>query len=225
MIGVTSFSPRVATQAALTAVVMASVLIVQRPALADEYDWMLGVLNNNHIQDRFAARASGNVAVNAAAGSGNFQTNQRQINVGAGTASAPSVAISVSVPKQRGSMAMAADAEISGQAFAQGSGVLGVNQVSGAGNAQQNLVSVGGNAHRVQHGIRTAEPGVPVRSTNPSDQESGRAVGSIPNHYRAVIRDAAFGGFGGVLQINQVSGGGNVTANHFSISSTPGLAP
>lgn len=174
-----------------------------------DYDWMLAVLNDNHIGDRFGHGASGNVAVNTAAGSNNLQANLRVIN---GRIEAIQW---VDNPSPTGAAATQAQTLIDGQAFGRGHGALGVNQVAGDNNAQINTVALG-----ATHPIRTLEPVMPARASDTAAREDGQSSESEAslNRYRAVVADTAFTGFGGVLQINQVSGARNVTGNHFSIS-------
>ena len=174
-----------------------------------EYDWMLAVLNDNHIGERFGQGARGNVAVNTAAGSNNLQANLRVIN---GRIEADQ---QVDNPAPTGATSTLSRTLIDGQAFSRGHGALGVNQVAGDNNAQINTVALG-----ATHPIRTFDPVVPGRGADTAAREDGQS--SEPeaslSRYRAVVADTAFTGFGGVLQINQVSGARNVTGNHFSIS-------
>lgn len=198
-------------------------VVVMPMAHADDYDWMLQVLDNTRIGGNVGAGASGNVAINTAAGDNNLQSNQRQMQVAAGNLAGsvlPSVGgQSLQVQGNRSSEGgVVAQSEISGHAFNNAAGALGVNQVSGANNAQMNTMSVGGAAGRPRQEIRPSGPVTPVQASNPADQKSGRPVGQIAHQYRAVIGEGALSGISGVLQINQVSGIGNVTANHFSIS-------
>ncbi|WP_125199681.1 hypothetical protein [Guyparkeria sp. SCN-R1] len=175
-----------------------------------DYDWMLGVLNDNHIGQRFAQGASGNVAVNTAAGSANLQTNQRVLH---GTIQATQ---RIDNPLQATPAWMNANTRIDGQAFTRGNGALGVNQVSGDGNAQINSMALAPAGEGFKE-IRALEPVNPVRVSD-SAARDGQSGGDSSGRYRAVVTDTAFSGFGGVLQINQVSGSRNVTGNHFSIS-------
>lgn len=208
--------PRRSAPALLGATLLAAGMVAPSMAQADDYSWMLAVLNNNRIQDGVGAGASGNIAINTAAGSGNIQSNQRQINVPTAGFAMPQSG--VAAPRNM-PQSMTAQTEIAGQAFSHASGVLGINQVSGAGNAQVNTMSMGGGQRQLLEGIRASGPIVTVRNANTSDPKSGQASGSSSDRYKANISNDAFAGFGGVLQINQVSGSGNVTANHFSISS------
>lgn len=176
-----------------------------------EYDWMLAVLNDNHIGQRFAQGANGNVAINSAAGSANLQTNQRALN---GTIDALQ---RIDNPGHARPAWMETDARIDGQAFSRGHGVLGVNQVAGDGNAQINSMALAPMGEGFKE-IRTLEPVNPVGASDSAARDDGQS-GEVPSgRYRAVVTDTAFSGFGGVLQINQVSGSRNVTANHFSMS-------
>lgn len=174
-----------------------------------DYDWMLAVLNDNRIGNRVGHGATGNIAVNTAAGSNNVQANVRVIN---GYAEARQ---RVDNPAPIGATATRDRTRIDARAFAGGQGVLGVNQVAGHDNAQINMVVLG-----ATNPIRTLEPVTPVRESDTAAREDGQSSESEAslNRYRAVVADTAFTGFGGVLQINQVSGARNVTGNHFSIS-------
>jgi len=174
---------------------------------ATDYDWMLAVLNNNRIGDRFGQGASGNVAVNSAAGDNNLQGNLRVINGRLGAAQR------VDNPAPTGATARVDHTSIDGQAFVGARGALGVNQVAGDNNAQINTVVLG-----ATDSIRTLEPASPARESDTAVRDDGQSSEASLNRYRAVVADTAFTGFGGVLQINQVSGARNVTGNHFSIS-------
>ncbi|MFO7807834.1 hypothetical protein [Guyparkeria sp.] len=175
-----------------------------------EYDWMLGVLNENHIGQRFAQGATGNVAVNAAAGSANLQTNQRALN---GTIDATQ---RMGNPGLVRPAWMESNTRIDGQAFSRGQGVTGVNQVAGDGNAQINSMALAPAGEGFKE-IRALEPVNPVRASDSAAQD-GQSGRDSSGRYRAVVTDTAFNGFGGVLQINQVSGSRNITGNHFSMS-------
>jgi len=97
-------------------------------------------------------------------------------------------------PYAANSAAVAGDqALISGDAFGQVSGVIGINEVAGSGNAQANAVAIGGNG--------------PVISITQRASAAGEGKGS------AAIRGRAFAGAAGVIGINQSSGVGNAQVN------------
>lgn len=182
---------------------------------AEQYDWMLGVLNENRISGRFASGATGNIGVNIAAGSENIQANQRAIN-------AHNTVTAVQVPGPNPGnderLGRHDTSVIGGHAFSGASGALGVNQVAGKGNQQFNTIGIGQSAVR-STGIRTLGPEELARESNTTARKDGQSGEVSSDQYRAAVKDSAFTGFGGVLQINQVSGSRNVTGNHFSISS------
>ncbi len=199
----------------LFALAMTAQMIYAGDARADdaapvEYDWMLGVLNNNYIGERFAQGASGNVAVNTAAGSANLQANLRALN---GSIQARQ---RIDNPGLDMPAIMHAQTIIDGQAFSRGHGVLGVNQVAGDSNAQINSMALAPVGEGFKE-IRSLAPVNPVQASDSAAQD-GQSREDSSGRYRAVVSDTAFSGFGGVLQINQVSGSRNVTGNHFSFS-------
>lgn len=65
----------------VTASLLAS-LSVPGVGFADDYSWMLGVLNDNRIDGQVGSGASGNMSINSAAGDGNLQANQRVLQQG-----------------------------------------------------------------------------------------------------------------------------------------------
>lgn len=100
---------------------------------------------------------------------------------------------------------------IGGNAFRNGSGVLGVNQSSGAGGQQINSfrVSVGAHPESLDDSI-LAQQSV-VLSQDSGTAESGLGARIVDTDNRA------FAGSSGVVQLNQSAGVGNRTANTFSI--------
>ncbi len=205
----------------VTASLLAS-LSVPGVGFADDYSWMLGVLNDNRIDGQVGSGASGNMSINSAAGDGNLQANQRVLQQGGGAlatlspAGVSGGALERNAPELSGQVAQT---EIGGQAFSHASGFLGINQVSGVGNAQLNTIVVGAVGSPLGQ-IRATEGGATSSQLpNPADRHAGQSgAKDSTDRYSATIGDGALSGFGGVLQINQVSGIGNVTANHFSVS-------
>jgi hypothetical protein len=196
-------------------------------SFADDYSWMLGVLNDNRIEGQVGAGASGNLSINSAAGDGNLQANQRALQQGVTALAtiAPTSAVSSALapntqnPNTENHLGQVAQTEIGGQAFSHASGFLGINQVSGVGNAQLNTIVVGGAVASLGQIRATEEGATSSPLPNSTDRHAGQSgTKDSTDRYSATIGDGALSGFGGVLQINQVSGIGNVTANHFSIS-------
>lgn len=188
---------------------------------ADDYAAMLSYLNHTRLDGRALSGASGAMTVNMAAGDLNQQANLL------GMANGPQAHIAVNARQQQRNNqmlddgAMDAHASIGGQALSGASGVAMINQASGTGNATRNVVT----ATLAQQGIREtddealASSGVLVSAGGQGAVNRGRPAGT-----RSVAVEAtALQGFDGVLQLNQIAGSGNATANQLSISvqSTP----
>lgn len=159
-----------------------------------------------------AGRAySGNTMVNQAVGTGNQQINARAVSAG-------DLAVTRLEQEQGVSAVPAhlnASAGISGAAFSQGSGVLGVNQSAGVGSQQIN-------AFRLSVGAlpESLDDNSLAQSAAPLSQVSG--VGApIAGERRAEMDDRSFAGSRGVVQLNQSAGVGNRMINHLGIRITP----
>ncbi|MFT6429109.1 MAG: hypothetical protein ACJAXR_001084 [Halopseudomonas sp.] len=163
--------------------------------------------------DASGAGYTGVIMINQAAGSGQQQSNVRAIAVG----NVPTARTSVSqtrdvLPANAGQID--ALANIQGNAFSSGNGVLGVNQSAGVGN--QHI-----NAFRIEmssmpeglddSGLAQSAALVSVNSGVVVPQSGDRQV---------AIDDQAFSGSKGVVQLNQSAGVGNRTVNNLGIRIT-----
>ncbi len=188
---------------------------------ADDYAAMLSYLNHSRIDGRALSGADGAMTVNMAAGDLNLQANLL------GIANGDNAHINIEARQRhagnrvRADGALDASASIGGQAFNGARGVAMINQASGTGNATLNVVT----ATLAQQGIREtndealAASGALASAGGQGTANSGRSAGT-----RSVaVEDTALEGFDGVLQLNQIAGTGNVTANQLGISvqSTP----
>ena len=102
-------------------------------------------------------------------------------------------------------------ARITDDAFAGARGVIAVNQASGSHNAQINavVIAAGPVVLRSDALLIAQRPGASVRS-------AGSASRSV-----AEISGGAFRSASGIVQINQIAGGGNVVHNAFSLRVSP----
>jgi hypothetical protein len=187
----------------------------------NDYAAMLSYLNQSRIDGRALAGADGAMTVNMAAGDLNQQANLM------GIANGRNAHINVDARQQQSNnlsisdTAMDASATIGGQALNGASGVASINQASGNGNATLNVVT----ATLAQQGIREtndealAASGALASAGGQGAVNSGRSAGTR----RVAVEASALQGFDGVLQLNQIAGSGNATANQLSISvqSTP----
>ncbi len=176
---------------------------------ADDYSGMLAYLDVARIDGHALAGASGAIAVNQAAGDLNLQANLRGIAHGERT----DVAISAQ-QLQRGnrvlSAPMEASALIGGNALAGASGIASINQASGIANTTLNVVS----ATLARQGIRESDD--TALAAEGSALAGGRddaGHGVATGTRSAGVASTALRGFDGVLQLNQIAGNGNDTAN------------
>lgn len=148
----------------------------------------------------------GNLMINQAAGDQQQQANARAIGAGLHSQTAISV-------QQRNSTAAshAVDARASiGNAFGQGSGVVGVNQGAGIANQQINAFRLELNAPPESlDDSALAQNAAPATSSGMGVPQSGERT--------VELDDGAFAGSRGVVQLNQSAGIGNRSANNLSI--------
>lgn len=187
----------------------------------DDYASMLGYLNQTRLDGRALSGADGAMVVNMAAGDLNLQANLL------GVASGGNAQVNIDARQRNGNNRVRADgaleasASIGGQALNGASGVAMINQASGIGNATLNVVT----ATLAQQGIRETNDEALAASgalASAGEQDTARRGGSAGTRSVAV-EDTALQGFDGVLQLNQIAGSGNTTANQLGISvqSTP----
>lgn len=151
----------------------------------------------------------GVLSVNQAAGSQQQQINGRALAIG--TNANATTDFRQYQELDGVDTSMNAQANITGSAFSNGSGVLGVNQSAGAGTQQINSfrVSIGSGAQSVDDSILAQQNVVLAQDSGTAETSSGE---------RAVAIDRqAFAGSSGVVQLNQSAGVGNRMANTVSI--------
>lgn len=181
---------------------------------ADGYAAMLEYLAQTRIEDRAFTGANGAIAINMAAGDLNQQANLRAIAVG--QAAAASVG---ALRRSQANVATAPDhasAAISGNAFQGASGLVSINQASGAANAELNAVAVA----LAQRGIRETPDALLASADFASaGLQAIPEPGAARTQTRGVgVEGSALQGFDGVLQLNQAAGVANATENRLLIS-------
>ncbi|MGY0799765.1 hypothetical protein ACW7G0_12020 [Lysobacter sp. A286] len=202
----------------LTTVLCAAVLAVAvAPAnaqSADDYAGMLDYLANSRIDGQAFDAANGAIAVNLAAGDFNQQANLRSFSSGE-RADSQVVAVQKQTDNQY-DMPVHAAASIGGGAFHRASGLVSINQASGSGNAELNVVT----AALANQGIRETTDGglssvvLATAGGQPLPDSNVARTGT-----RSVaVESTALQGFEGVLQLNQIAGSGNSISNQFGLS-------
>ncbi|MHB1529079.1 MAG: hypothetical protein ACYCXT_06600 [Acidiferrobacteraceae bacterium] len=176
-----------------------------------------GSTATTQISGNAFGQTSGSVQVNVAAGDGNQQSNATSLATGHNAQASTDVKQTIS-----GSTGSPGNftASISGNAFRNASGLISVNEASGTDNAQANQVA-----------ISLAGLGGSTLSTNslaqvtPGGSGSSTGGATAPSHDIASIKENAFADANGLIQINQVAGRSNATANQFALELNLGAHP
>jgi len=150
----------------------------------------------------------GNLSINQAAGDQQQQNNSRAIAIGHEAQATTHIIQRIDTPASR---AVDASASISGNAFSNGSGVLGLNQSAGAGTQQANAVRISISA--VPQSIDDSV----LLQQNVALSNSSDPTGQAPGSRQVSTSDQAFSGSRGVVQLNQSAGVGNRMANTLSV--------
>jgi len=101
-------------------------------------------------------------------------------------------------------------AKIGGEAFSGASGAIGINQASGAANAQANNVAIAfgvGAEVTAETDLAQTVTGEPLKAP----------VSGGEQQRHASVADTAFSGTRGIVQLNQSAGVGNATGNNFAL--------
>ena len=164
-------------------------------------------VNNANI-DSAVRNYNGVASVNQAAGDEQQQANGRTIAIGTNAQATTQFRQTVNAyvdPSQ------AASASITGNAFSNGNGALGVNQSAGANNQMANAlrISISANPQSIDDSALSQQ--------NVALLPDSGATGTQQGSRQVVTSDQAFTGSRGVIQVNQSAGVGNRMANTLSI--------
>ena len=163
---------------------------------------------NNARIDSAVRHYNGVASVNQAAGDEQQQANGRSIAIGTNAQATTQFRQTVNAFVDPG---QAASAGITGNAFSNGNGALGVNQAAGAANQQVNAmrISVSAVPQSVDDSVLSQQNvALPVNSGSADSTTGTRQV---------VTSDQAFAGSRGVVQVSQSAGVGNRIANTLTI--------
>jgi hypothetical protein len=150
----------------------------------------------------------GNFSVNQAAGDQQQQVNGRSIAIGTNAQATGQYRQNIDT---RADPARDARSAIEGTAFSNGSGILGVNQSSGANNQQINAVRLGISAspQSIDDSVLSQQNVALLQGSDPA--------GHTPGNRQVATSDQAFTGSRGVVQLNQSAGVGNQSVNALSV--------
>jgi hypothetical protein len=177
-----------------------------------------GYLAQSLIDGNALSGAQGNIAINLVAGDSNAQLNATALatSFGQGIAAARVSGLQLT-DAGKATSPDAAISMIGGQAFNNISGLVTINQASGQSNAQANGIAISmGYGEEI---VAESSLGAIVSGLGTADPQAATGV-------RVTSVDAtAFEGARGIVQINQLAGSGNATANNFALSISRGGNP
>jgi hypothetical protein len=184
----------------------------------------LSATSKSTIAEDALSSLSGISAINISAGDGNLQQNSAAIAVSSNGGFSASQ-ITPSQKNQFNSTALSTatsqvlKGEILSGAFADGVGIVMVNQSTGRGNSQLNgaAIAVGGPGSFAAIELGDMEL-ASQRSVVDMDSQNQLAGGQEEGTMEAILADDAFRNAQGIVQINQVVGNGNRTVNALSMS-------
>lgn len=203
---------------ALQCLVVTVAVTLSAPAIAAQpdagYADMLDYLTSTRIDGRAFVGASGAVGANLAAGDHNLQSNLRSFASGGKAGSIAGA--NQQRDNDRYDTPTHASATIGGQAFGRASGLVSINQASGSGNAETNLVA----AALAHQGIResTDRNLLSAVSASAGGQPSPNPDVARPGTRNVAVESTAMQGFEGILQLNQIAGSGNSISNQLVLS-------
>lgn len=163
---------------------------------------------DNATLDTSGRAYQGNLNINHTAGDAQQQANVRAIAIGTEAHANTQV-------RQRSDFqadpARDASASITGNAFSNGNGMLGINQSAGAATQQANAVriSISAIAQNIDDSILSQQ--------NVALANGSEATDRTPGSRQVTTSDQAFTGSRGVIQLNQSAGVGNRMANTLSV--------
>lgn len=165
-------------------------------------------VTDNATIDNSGMQYQGNLGVNQAAGDQQQQVNARAIAIGHNASASTQIRQQLHTQADPSRDAKSA---IQGDAFSNGSGILGVNQSTGAINQQANAVriSVSAQPQSIDDSVLLQQNVALLNNSDPTD--------SAPGFRQVTTSDQAFTGSRGVIQLNQSAGVGNRTANSLSV--------
>lgn len=193
----------------LFSLVTSTTLLISAQAFAEPW------LENSALIDGSVLQGQGRIGVNMAAGDQNAQINAAALAVSYGQGAHATLDLQQNVRLTEAEWAHDSTSTITDNAFSNASGVISVNQVSGLGNAQINAVAIGLGIE----GEAVTEVGLASSTTGYNAELAPTDTG----HREARIDEKAFEGSSGLVQINQLAGSGNATANSFQLNVNVGL--
>jgi hypothetical protein len=165
-------------------------------------------------------QTGGRITVNMAAGDENVQANAAAMSISNGQATATVLGAQISEGNNANSPDTAI-ARIGGNAFSNASGSIAINQASGQGNLQFNglAMAIGdkAEANSATNNKIVAVSEAELGGVSTEQQDSIVINNSSTASREATVEQTAFQGARGIVQVNQLAGSRNDTANNVAL--------
>ena len=188
-------------------------LLALLPGLARAGDNALLIQDATHIGGDTLSQGFGVAGVNQAAGRDNVQANADSVSIGGLGHTAIDQAANAKVGTLFNGAAL-----INGHAFSGFSGIININQASGNGNLQANVVSIGTHVTPLSDAALGQVASVTQKGADIGPSLTGGTR-------RISVGAAAFSAAHGVVQVSQTVGSANKIANSFSMNISAGMTP
>ncbi|MCK4743202.1 MAG: hypothetical protein KAT25_05235 [Sulfuriflexus sp.] len=197
----------------ISLIVLVIALVVSMSAYASDYRY--GIPNytaQSVIDNNVAIGASGNIAINQAAGDANVQSNSGAISINPTGAASAFISSRQRTATGQANLPEISITRIGDNAFANAAGVISINQISGTGNAQANgfAFAFGLEGEVVTEGVLAQT--ISNTANNPTLQQQADI-----NIRLLDVEATAFDNSHGIVQLNQSVGTGNATSNNFAL--------
>ena len=161
--------------------------------------------NVNRIEPNTLNEASGFVGVNVAAGDNNIQANNTSIALGKNAQTLNRSFMQTTASADTGS----ASVSMGANTLTNARGLISVNQVAGAGNAQLNDIALafGDNIQMLSDISLSIRPPA-ANNSNDTDELNNKTV---------YLDNNSLKGASGAIQLNQIAGNGNIAVNRVSM--------
>jgi len=166
-----------------------------------------GYITQATISGNAMSGTRGRLAVNQAAGDVNQQVNAAAIAVNPDGLAMARTDISQQIQPGQANPPAFASTRIEGTAFSNAVGLISINQTAGVANAQQNTAAVSIGQFGGWQATELDESNLAHTTASTGTPEETETVSEV------AIGPDAFQAARGVIQVNQVAGNGNATAN------------
>lgn len=197
----------------VTVFVLILALVIPAVVSAADYDYAIPEYTaTSAIEGNVARGVVGSIAINQAAGDANQQLNAGAITINPTGAASAHINSRQRTATGQATIPNISIARIGDNAFANASGVISINQISGTGNAQANgfAFAFGLEGELLTEGV------LAQTISNPTNGPALQQQTDI-NTRLLDVEATAFDNSHGIVQLNQSVGTGNATSNNFAL--------